>query len=147
MKSNSPRPTVFAAGMIIFAKTQPLSFLLLKHKDRWDLPKGHAEPGENLLETALRETEEETGIRSDQLQMDAGFQYSLEYSVKHSKRGKYQKGVHYFLAFVDEQVDIQLTEHIGYQWFEWPTGPIQQQTIDPLLAAVRSHFDKSGIGR
>lgn len=35
-----------------------------KNKDElaWSIPKGEVEPGENLLETAKREFEEETGI-------------------------------------------------------------------------------------
>ena len=53
---------VNAAGMLLFALESPPKFLLMRHRDRWDLPKGHAEPGETLLATALRETEEETGI-------------------------------------------------------------------------------------
>lgn len=37
--------------------------LLLKHKSgSWVFPKGHIEPGETLLETALREVEEEAGV-------------------------------------------------------------------------------------
>ena len=37
--------------------------LLIRRNDRWDLPKGRVEPGETLLQAALRETLEETGIR------------------------------------------------------------------------------------
>ena len=33
------------------------------HRLDWSLPKGKIEPGESLLETALREVEEETGYR------------------------------------------------------------------------------------
>ena len=37
--------------------------LLLKHKSgSWVFPKGHIEPGETSLETALREVEEEAGV-------------------------------------------------------------------------------------
>ncbi len=32
-------------------------------KGNYDLPKGHVEPGENPAETAIRETEEETGFK------------------------------------------------------------------------------------
>ena len=34
-----------------------------KHKGKWDLPKGTADPGESSLDCAIRETYEETSIR------------------------------------------------------------------------------------
>lgn len=36
--------------------------LLILRNNRWDLPKGKVESGETLLQAALREVEEETGI-------------------------------------------------------------------------------------
>ena len=40
-------------------------YLLVQHrKGHWGFPKGKAEPGEQPLETALRELAEETGITS-----------------------------------------------------------------------------------
>ncbi len=39
------------------------SMLLIRRNGRWDLPKGKVEPGETLLQAALREVEEETGIK------------------------------------------------------------------------------------
>ncbi len=37
--------------------------LMILRNGRWDLPKGHLEQGESLEECAVREVEEETGIR------------------------------------------------------------------------------------
>ena len=134
---------VQAAGLLIFTRSRPRSFLLLKHKNRWDLPKGHAEPGEELIETALRETHEETGIPSSEMTIDPSFQYQMQYSVSSKKWGDYLKSVTYFLAFVPKPCEIALTEHIGYSWLPWPTGRIQTQTIDPLLEAVKHHWEKT----
>lgn len=39
--------------------------LLIKRNGRWDLPKGKVEAGETLVQAALREVEEETGIKAD----------------------------------------------------------------------------------
>lgn len=38
--------------------------LLIRRNGRWDLPKGKVESGESLLHAALRETLEETGIKT-----------------------------------------------------------------------------------
>lgn len=135
---------VRAAGVVVLKRSPPQEVLLLKHKNRWDLPKGHAEEGEDFQETALRETEEETGIRTEDLALDPDFRFELEYVVESRKYGKRPKRVVYFLAFVDNRPDIRLTEHIGFDWFGWPVDKIQKQTIDPLLAAVKQHLEGQG---
>ncbi len=38
-------------------------FLLINRNGLWDLPKGHREEGEDIRVTALREVQEETGVR------------------------------------------------------------------------------------
>lgn len=37
---------------------------MIRAGSRWSFPKGHVEPGETLLQAALRETREETGIEA-----------------------------------------------------------------------------------
>ena len=39
--------------------------LMIRLRERWDLPKGHIEAGESGSEAALREVAEETGIRAE----------------------------------------------------------------------------------
>ncbi len=47
---------------VIISKTQG-KYVFCKHKDRdtWEIPGGHREQGENILDTAKRELYEETG--------------------------------------------------------------------------------------
>lgn len=47
---------------IAFADGRAPEFLILRAYDKWDFPKGGAEPGETPLEAARRELAEETGI-------------------------------------------------------------------------------------
>ena len=132
-----------SCGFIVFRDSPNRSFLLMEHKTRWDLPKGHVDEGESDIECALRELEEETGIQSDQIRMERGFQYQQFYRVQ-KDRGQpvdKTKELLIFLGWLIEDVNIEVTEHIGYRWFDWnPPHSIQQQTIDPLLAFVARHL-------
>lgn len=113
----------------------------MRHTKRWDLPKGHVDDGETNMECALRELEEETGIQASDLDIDDNFKYKTKYVVQ-SKSGKpKKKKLIIFLAELVCLVDIQLTEHIGFEWFDWtPPHQIQKQTIDPVLAEVEEYW-------
>jgi 8-oxo-dGTP pyrophosphatase MutT (NUDIX family) len=59
------RPQLYSSGFLVFRKTRgnlgllqqmtPLEFLLMQHAERWDLPKGHLDPGESQKQAAIRE--------------------------------------------------------------------------------------------
>ncbi len=55
-------PVVAAGGVV---RTPDHRALMIFRNGRWDLPKGHHEAGESIEQCALREVEEETGIRPD----------------------------------------------------------------------------------
>ena len=143
MNDATDQPTKRAAGMLLLTRSTPKQFLLMRHHDRWDLPKGHCDPGESDLETALRETEEETGIAPDSIRLDSEFRFELTYPVRYKRHGDqvFQKTVVYLLGEIQSAVEPKLTEHPSYQWFLWnPPHEIQTQTIDPLLHAVEQHL-------
>jgi bis(5'-nucleosidyl)-tetraphosphatase len=137
---------VKSCGFILFtgnrANSQK-SFLLMKHADRYDLPKGHIEPGESDIECALREMNEETGISADAVRVEPGFEYR---SIYHPQSARYdnqfiEKTLIIFLGWVDNPIVTTSTEHLGYEWIDWqPPHQIQTQTIDPLLAEVSAYF-------
>ena len=115
----------------------------MRHADRWDLPKGHVDAGETNLQCALRELVEETGIPNSDLIIDPGFRFLNRYVVQYRTGSPKQKLLLIFLAELTSDVDIQPTEHIGFEWFRWsPPHQIQTQTIDPLLAQVADHWPR-----
>lgn len=142
--SNADMPETKACGFLIVQGDPIESFLLMRHKDRWDLPKGHVDAGEDEMTCALRELEEETGIHSNEIMVDPDFRFTLQYVVNYKKRMggvTALKTAVYFLATLTNEVKLKLTEHQGAEWFSWnPPHAIQQQTIDPLLAAVAQHL-------
>jgi 8-oxo-dGTP pyrophosphatase MutT (NUDIX family) len=127
---------------VLVVRGEPIrEFLLMRHIDRWDLPKGHVDPGESEIECALRELVEETGITSDAIDLDPAFRFVLNYRVLDDAGRERDKSLIIFLGRLQRDIEIQLTEHIGYEWFPWPPQmPIQERTIDPLLAAVRCYL-------
>ncbi len=56
------RHIVFVRAAGGFVSAPDGRMLLILRNGRWDLPKGKVEPGETLLQAALREVQEETGI-------------------------------------------------------------------------------------
>jgi|LauGreDrversion4_2_1035121.scaffolds.fasta_scaffold01188_26 bis(5'-nucleosidyl)-tetraphosphatase len=59
-------PTTFSCGAVVYRNTDKRpQVLLVKQAESdvsWGIPKGHMEPGETYVETAVRETKEEAGI-------------------------------------------------------------------------------------
>ncbi|ALM09098.1 NUDIX hydrolase [Sediminicola sp. YIK13] len=54
-------PLVVAAGGVVTNKEGKVLFIY--RNDKWDLPKGKVDKGETLPDAAIREVEEETGVR------------------------------------------------------------------------------------
>ena len=59
-----------SCGFLIVRGKPVADFLLMRHTNRWDLPKGHVDLGENELQCALRELEEETSITTNEIEID-----------------------------------------------------------------------------
>jgi bis(5'-nucleosidyl)-tetraphosphatase len=137
---------VKSCGFILFKRdrTDPQkSFLLMKHLDRYDLPKGHVEPGESDLECALREMTEETGIPASEVKIEPDFQYRSVYYPEYARYNNevIEKTLIIFLGWVDAPTVMLSSEHLGYEWIDWhPPHQLQAQTIDPLLAEVSAYF-------
>ena len=136
---------VKSCGFLIVRGHPIREFLLMRHHDRWDLPKGHVDPGETEMQCALRELMEETGITADDIELIDDFRFTLQYPVFDKRRGgQFDKTLVIFLARLKNMVKIDTTEHIGFEWFEWrPPHQIQERTIDPLLTAINRYLDQS----
>jgi len=141
--------SVKSCGVMVFKESPKPMFLLMRHKNRWDFPNGHLEPGETEIECALRELVEETDIQADQIELDPQFRFSMAYTV-YLKRFNFEpreKTLVMFLGRLNSEVSIKPSEHVGYEWSEWdPPHVIQTRTIDPVLHAIemfwKSHPDR-----
>jgi len=107
-----------------------LIFLLMKHPNRYDLPKGHQEESEQDIDTAFRELFEETAISKDQVALVDGFRFSSVYYPTYARfnKQKVEKTVVIFACYLNENtVSISLGEHQGYEWVEWKPPQVYRQ--------------------
>ena len=132
-----------SCGVLVVQGDPIERFLLMVHKDRLDLPKGHVDAGETNRQCALRELYEETSITDEDIELDPDFRFTLRYNVR-PKRFDFeecQKKLVVFLGRLVRDVEIVPAEHEDFRWVAWdPPHSIQKETIDPLLAALEDHI-------
>ena len=107
-----------SAGIVLFRNDSDKNeFLLLNYpQGHWDFVKGKIEQNETSHETALRETNEETGITN--IEFIDGFEESVEYDFRFKKEDIHKKVI-FFLAKTNEK-NIKLShEHNDYLWLEY----------------------------
>ncbi|MGA8943121.1 MAG: NUDIX hydrolase [Thermoactinomyces sp.] len=117
-----------SAGGVVFRKRNgKIEILMIEDRfGKWTLPKGKLEPGETDEQTALREIEEETGIRGRIVRSLA----QVGYTYEHQEWGEVVKTVHYFLveALKGEETP-QLEEINGVKWLTMEKAWEKQQAF------------------
>lgn len=83
-----------AAGGIVINKDEEILFIYRLGK--WDLPKGKLEPNEKLDEAALREVEEETGLKELVLENFVNTTFHIYKEKKDGKEIRILKATHWF---------------------------------------------------
>ena len=102
-----------AGGLVV---NQNNEFLFIFRGNKWDLPKGRIEKGENIEETALREVEEECGIHELQLNT---FLLTTYHIFFHNKKGKLKETYWYLMnTSFDKKLTPQLDEGITIAEFK-----------------------------
>lgn len=107
-----------SAGAVVYrtVKGGERVFVLLLNAGRWDFPKGNMEKGETELQTAIREVEEETGLRG--FTIVSGFRKVIEYFYRRDGKNVHKRVV-YLLAEANEG-DVNISpEHQGFGWFTY----------------------------
>ena len=114
------------AGVAIVLKTETGPMILLVHptgsswKDpRMGIPKGKIEKGENILEAALRETLEETGIRLEPSQLDPNIETAEVW-----KGSKFMYNIHYLVCRISDPKEI------GLAGIKVPKSQLQAKEVD-----------------
>jgi len=110
-------PPLQAAGIVVLRmfNDTPKVLILKTDEEFMDLPKGRIEDGEDCLQTALRETEEESGLS------DIRFPWGMQ-SIRCS-RCKMYVGVTEGDPVIQKNPETGAYEHTDYEW------------VDPAMAA------------
>ncbi len=109
-----------SAGIIIYRRTnEGPKFLLLYHgHNYWNFAKGKIENEEQSYETALREVEEETGLRASELRVKRNFKEYERFSFFRRKEKVFKTVVFYLAETRQPRIRIS-DEHEGYAWFKY----------------------------
>ncbi len=145
MKPRRTKPRAFekSCGAILFQEGKEPRFLLLKYlAGHWGFARGHAESGESEKETAMREIEEETGIRN--IKLLRGFRERARFSFW--KKGKnVQKQVVFFLGEAPRRAVKLSSEHLGYLWLTYSEAMnrLTYSSAKKVLKKARNFLESS----
>jgi len=123
-----------AAGGLV--KNERKEYLFIHRNDKWDLPKGKIEKGEKIKECAVREVEEECGIKVKKLGKKIGktyhaYVYKGEVVVKKS---------HWFKMKCEGQDKLKPQKEEGITDARWftpeKTGIITKNTFPSIIEVM-----------
>lgn len=121
-KSSHEEPAakrVVSAGIIVFRKTRDgLKFLLMyQGRGYWNFPKGKIEKEERSWQTALREVQEETGLKKNELELVGNFKTFERFFYRRGKEKIFKVVILYLAQTEQKQIQVLSHEHSGYGWF------------------------------
>jgi 8-oxo-dGTP pyrophosphatase MutT (NUDIX family) len=144
--ANEDLPKSRAAGFVLTRTRQREDeyLVLINRRDGAPgLPKGHQDGDEDDLETALRETKEETGL--DRLLVDPWFRTEISYRVRKGSEFRWKTVVYYRARLVEGEVTLS-EEHTAYDWFPL-ADTLRYVTFDSLrdvIARAALHAKDAG---
>ncbi|MDC3109926.1 NUDIX domain-containing protein [Flavobacteriales bacterium] len=106
---------ISASGGIV--KNDNNQILFIYRRGKWDLPKGKAEKGESIRETAVREVIEETGIKK--LKIDKYF--SNTYHIVRNNKKYFLKETSWFLMSSNFKGKLKPQLNEGIKSVKWKT--------------------------
>jgi len=132
-----------SAGFVVFRRTKDgPKFLLLFDRGRdWNFPRGKLAAEEKSFFGALRETQEETGLRRKDLRIRRGFRAYERFTFLNREKKKVHKTIIFYLAETNKK-QIKLShEHDGFGWFLYKEGNDLLSSYKERSAVLKSAND------
>jgi 8-oxo-dGTP diphosphatase len=138
------------SGGIIFrpSKKTPgdVEILLIQDiKKRWTIPKGHVEPGEPAKQTAVREIQEEIGLKEMEV---LGWLGKTEFKYRRLDKLVLMTMQVYLVRALGDTDDLKSEEWIqGVKWFSFNDAldKIEYDDIGDLMLLAKQKIRKQGI--
>ena len=121
-------PLVVAGGGVVTNKEGKVLFIY--RNDKWDLPKGKLDKGETIEECALREVEEETGVKKLKIENFLKTTYHI-----FKRNGVYKlKEVHWYAMKTSYNGELKGQKSEGIEKVKWK-GPkkIQKALLNSYM--------------
>lgn len=129
---------VRAAGGLV--RNERNEYLFIYRRGHWDLPKGHWEDGESIDYTAIREVEEETGLKNPKLGKKLGLTFHV-YSMNNRQE---IKETHWYDMFAKASEHVVPQKEEGIERVEWLSKE-RVESLGKLIYPSLRHF-LAGIG-
>ena len=124
-------PNVIAGGGKAYNSENEILFIYRNNK--WDLPKGKAEGKESIEDTAIREVEEETGVKGLKITKALPTTYHI-----FKRNGKHRiKVTYWFEMKTDFNGKLYPQENEGITKVEWLDANATQQALENSYANIR----------
>lgn len=132
-----PRPAVTADCIVITKEAEPKVLLIQRgdepYKGCWAFPGGFMEIDETTEQCAIRELEEETGLKVDEVHQIGAFS-----KVDRDPRGRTVTVA--YLAFVDAPVEVKgQDDAANAEWFLLSALPALAFDHADIMKAVKAH--------
>ncbi len=126
---------ILAAGGVVMKKDK---VLFMKRLGKWDLPKGKIDKGENTAQAALREVEEECGIKAKILYKIGNTWHTF---IQADKSHKLKKTAWYAMICL-EDAGKKPQEEEGITKVKWVEEEKVQKKLDKSYSSIVHIFDK-----
>jgi ADP-ribose pyrophosphatase YjhB (NUDIX family) len=127
---------IVAAGGLVYNSQKEILFIYRNKK--WDLPKGKAEKGENIEETAIREVEEETHVQGLEIVKFLQTTYHII-----NRNGKYKlKETHWYEMKTDFEGELIPEASEGIKKAKWKNFEKSQKALLKSYANIKLLFPK-----
>ncbi|ARN79413.1 NUDIX hydrolase [Nonlabens spongiae] len=127
-------PVVTAAGGLVTNADN--DFLFIHRNGKWDLPKGKVEKKESLEDGAIREVEEETGVKNLTIEGYLGHTYHI-FSWKSDMRIKL---THWYIMKTDYDGELHPQVKEGIDKAVWLSKDMMSLALEKSYANIRQLF-------